>query len=153
MKCEHRLTNHGSEFFPHDSSRKVQKSVWYNLSYKRFTICEHQRKQGRHDSCLSRAHDHLMTHRSIVPERIEKLVDKDYLALSQHQRIRKLKDKVSRVKFNKIGIRWIHFHEVAFICYIRRDFGRLEIDLLTYSHSLPRIIRRFDFTKQKHQFG
>ena len=117
----------------------------HDLSDERLAIGEDKSKKGRHDRRFAGSHDHLMAHRSIVLERINELVDENDLALAQHERVCKLKDKESRVELNSVRA---DLHEMALGRQIGSNLRCLQRDLLAQTTLLLRSVTALDVTKK-----
>ena len=81
-------------------------------------------------------------------ERFNELVDEDDLALAQHERVCKLKDKESRVELN--GVR-ADLHEMTLGGQIGSNLRCLQRDLLAQTTLLLRIATALDITKEQDE--
>ena len=124
-----------------------------HLRDKGLAISQHESQKWCNNSGLSRPHDHLVTHRLVVLERIHEFVYEDDLALSKHDRIGKLKDEVSGIEANEARIRAIHLHEVSLSRDIGSNLRCLQLDFLANSTALFCFVGDVDPPQQENQLS
>ena len=94
-----------------------------------------------------------MAHGLVVLERIHEFVHKDDLALSKHNRIGELKNKVSGIEANDARVRAIHLHEVSFGSDIGGNLRRLQLDFLANSTAFFCFVGNIDPSQKENQFS
>ena len=119
-----------------------------DLSDEGLSIREDESKKRSNDRRLSGSHDHLMTHRPIVLERLNELVDKNNLTLAQHEGVGEFKDEESRVELNG---RRADLHKVTLGSQISSDLRCLQRDLLAQTTLLLRVATALDIPKEQDE--
>ena len=81
-----------------------------------------------------------MAHGPVVLERVHKLVDKNDLALSKHDRVGKLKHKVPGIEAYERRVGAIHLHEMTLRHNVGGNFQGLQLDLLANAVAFVRFV-------------